>query len=103
MDLRALKGEVSQLKRELEESRAEIRKLRDKLTARQAEAEKARADAEILRAKLENFKGTLKIREEEVNFLKASFHQLAEKLPPALPPGDEEIRAKRWWKFWRRG
>jgi hypothetical protein len=69
----------------------------------QAEAEKTRADAEISRAKLENFQGTLKIREEKVSILKASFHQLAKKLPPALPPGEEEIKAKLQWKFWRTG
>jgi hypothetical protein len=45
----------------------------------------------------------LKIREEKVSILKASFHQLAKKLPPALPPGEEEIKAKLQWKFWRTG
>jgi chromosome segregation ATPase len=101
-ELRAQKNELSQLKRELEESRTESRKLREELTSRQVETEKARSEAEILRVMLANFQDTLKIKNADIDFLKAHIHQLAEKLPPALPPGEEEIRAKRWWKFWRK-
>jgi chromosome segregation ATPase len=99
-DLRALKSEVSQLKRELEESRTESRKLREELTTRQLETEKASAEAGILRTKLESFQDTLKIKNGEIDFLRATIHQMAERLPPALPPSEEEIKAKRWWKFW---
>ena len=50
----------------------------------------------------------LRVRESEVlhlrsmtNDLRALADGLALKIP-ALPPGQEEARAKHWWKFWGR-
>jgi hypothetical protein len=40
-------------------------------------------------------------RNDEISFLRATIHQLAEKVTPALPPSEEEIKAKKWWQFWR--
>jgi hypothetical protein len=42
-------------------------------------------------------------RNDEISFLRAHIYQLSDKITPALPPSEEEIKAKRWWQFWRRG
>jgi len=52
---------------------------------------------------------TLKAKEDEIAFLRGHVAQLTQnvgqiydKLPKALPPSQEEARAKHWWTFWRR-
>jgi hypothetical protein len=46
----------------------------------------------------------IRLKDEEISlFSRGHLSQLSEKLPRALPPSEEEIRAKHWWQFWRRG
>jgi hypothetical protein len=42
------------------------------------------------------------MKDEHISFLEFTVHQALEKLPKALPPSEEEARAKSWWQFWRR-
>ena len=38
-----------------------------------------------------------------ISFLRGHVAQLTQSISPlALKPGDEEIRKKGWWKFWKR-
>jgi chromosome segregation ATPase len=102
-ELKGLRSEVSQLKRELEENRSTNLKLRDELGRRQSEADQARSETEILKVKIGSYLDTMKLKDDEVAFLRAHIHQLSDKFPRALPPSEEEIKAKHWWQFWRRG
>jgi len=102
-ELRSLRSVNSQIKKELEEVKSANAKLKDELAKRQAEAERARAEVDVSRIKLESYQSALKVKDDDVAFLRATIHQLSEKLPRALPPSEEEIKAKHWWRFWRRG
>jgi metal-responsive CopG/Arc/MetJ family transcriptional regulator len=45
---------------------------------------------------------TLKAKEEEISFLRGHVSQLTQSISQlALPPSQEEARAKHWWTFWR--
>jgi len=100
-ETKSLRSELSQLKKELEEIRSTNQKLRTSLAEKQAEAEHAKSETEIQKVKLESYKDTLKIKDDEISFLRAHIHQLSEKLPKALPEPEDEKRSR--WKFWQRG
>ena len=60
------------------------------------------------RQEIAHLQKLLEVRESEIqhlrsmtNDLRALADGLALKIP-ALPPGQEEARAKHWWTFWRR-
>jgi hypothetical protein len=55
-----------------------------------------------LRRNLEHYKKTLRLKDDEIGFLRAHLSQLSEKIMPALPPSQEEAREKHWWRFWQR-
>ena len=45
---------------------------------------------------------TLKAKEDEISFLRGHISQLTQSISQfALKPGDEEIKKKGWWKFWK--
>jgi hypothetical protein len=71
-------------------------------TQREGEAITAK-DVEI-----DHLRQLLAIKEGEVmhlrgltNDLRVLVDVMAAKITPALPPGQEEARAKHWWQFWR--
>jgi predicted nucleic acid-binding Zn-ribbon protein len=64
-------------------------------------ADQASHEADSLRNEMKHFDDTLKIKDDEIEFLRSLVHQLSEKLPKALPEFTEEERKKRWWQFWR--
>ena len=44
----------------------------------------------------------LQAKEEEISFLRGHVAQLTQSISQfALKPGDEEIKKKGWWKFWK--
>jgi chromosome segregation ATPase len=98
-ELRSLRSVNSQIKKELEELKTANTKLKEELGKRQAEADQAKAELEVSRVKLESHLSALRVKDDEVAFLRATVHQLSEKR--ALPPSEEEIRAKHWWQFWK--
>lgn len=57
-------------------------------------------DAERLKEKLGS---ALQAKEEEVAFLRGHIAQLTQSISQlSLKPGEEEIKKKGWWQFWRR-
>jgi len=95
-----LRSEVSQLKRELEGARGKITQLQTEFDRGRTEAEDARRNADTLRHEADKLRGALQVKQDEVDWLRGHVGQLTQQL--ALPPSEEEIRAKRWWQFWRR-
>jgi len=95
------KNELNQLKRDLEAARSREDLLRSEVE--QARSEKDQASGEVvgLHRDLEHYKDTLRLKDDEIAFLRAHLSQLSEKITPALPPSQEEARAKSWWQFWR--
>jgi uncharacterized coiled-coil DUF342 family protein len=100
-EFKGFRNEITKLKKDLDESRSESKRLKDELIKRQSEAEQGRTDTEISRIKLENYQSTLKLKDDEVSFLRAHIHQISEKLPKSLPPSQEEAKKRGWWRFWK--
>lgn len=100
-EFKGFRNEIAKLKKDLDEALSENNRLKDELIKKQSEAELGRTEAEISRIKLENYQSTLKLKDDEVSFLRAHIHQISEKLPKSLPPSQEEARAKHWYQFWK--
>ena len=96
-----IKSELNQLKRELEAARSREDQLRSEVDQARSLKDQASEEAAIFRRDLEHYKDTLQLKNDEIAFLRAHLSQLSEKITPALPPSQEEARAKSWWRFWK--
>ena len=98
-----IKSELNQHKRELEAARSREDQLRSEVEQARSDKDQASIEAVGLRRDLEHYKDTLRLKDDEIAFLRAHLSQLSEKITPALPPSQEEAKKKGWWQFWRRG
>ncbi len=96
-----IKSELNQAKRDLEAARSREDLLRSEMEQARSEKDQASIEAVGLRRDLEHFKETLRLKDDEINFLRGHLSQLSEKITPALPPSQEEAKAKHWWRFWK--
>jgi chromosome segregation ATPase len=97
-----LRSEIAQAKRELESTRSKIDLLQTELDRRRTEAEQARGEAEALRRDQNHYKDTLAMKDRQIGFLEGHVAQLTQSISQlALPPSQEEARAKHWWRFWK--
>lgn len=96
-----IKSELNQAKRDLEAARSREDQLRSEVEQARSEKDQASIEAVGLRRDLEHYKETLRLKDDEIAFLRAHLSQLSEKITPALPPSQEEAKAKSWWRFWR--
>ena len=102
-DANQIKSDLNQLKRDLEAARSREDQLRSEVEIVRSEKDQASEEAVVLRRDLEHYKETLRLKDDEINFLRGHLSQISEKIIPALPPGEEEIKKRGWWQFWRRG
>ena len=61
--------------------------------------------ADVMQAKNETskYEMALKGKEDEISFLRGHVAQLTQSISQlSLKPGEEEIKKKGWWRFWRR-
>lgn len=101
-ELKGYKSEVSKLKKQLEESQTTILHLKDDLLNRQSETDqlsKTREELAAIRAERNKLQEALKVRDEDVAWLRSHVAQLTQQL--ALPPSEEEAIAKHWYQFWK--
>lgn len=96
-----IRSELNQAKRDLEAGRSREDLLRSKVDETRSEKDQASSEAMGMHRDLEHFKETLRLKDDEINFLRGHLSQLSEKITPQLPPSQEEARAKRWWRFWK--
>ena len=96
-----IKSDLNQAKRDLEAGRSREDQLRSEVDNVRSEKDQASEEAAVLRRDLEHFKDTLRLKDDEINFLRGHLSQLSEKITPQLPPSQEEARAKHWWRFWK--
>ena len=102
-DANQIKSDLNQLKRDLEAARSREDQLRSEVEIVRSEKDQASEEATVLRRDLEHYKETLRLKDDEINFIRGHLSQISEKITPALPPGQEEIKKRGWWQFWRRG
>jgi chromosome segregation ATPase len=101
--------ESQQLKRAEEKAREDAAQARRKLGALEeqtastlAELEKARSDMILLQHDVAHCQDTIKQKDQEIGFLQAHIAQLTQSISQlALKPGEEEIKKRGWWQFWR--
>jgi metal-responsive CopG/Arc/MetJ family transcriptional regulator len=103
-ELKGYKSDVTKLKKLLDESQAIILHLKDDLLKRQSETDQlAKTGEELALAKMEadKLKEAIKVRDDDIAFLRGHLSQLSEKLPKSLPPSQEEAKKRGWWQFWK--
>jgi chromosome segregation ATPase len=101
-ELKGYKSEVTKLKKQLEESSATTQQIKDELLRRQSETDqlaKTREELAVARTEVDKLKEAMKVRDDDVAWLRGHVAQLTQQL--ALPPSQEEARAKSWWQFWK--
>jgi len=100
-ELQQVRSELNQAKRDLEAARSREDQLRSEVEQARSSKDQASEEATVLRRDLEHYKETLRLKDDEIYFLRAHLSQLSEKITPALPPSQEEAREKHWWRFWK--
>lgn len=101
-DVMHLKREISKLSNQLAEKDKIIEsKAKDVM---QADEKVNQSYADIMQAKNEvsKYEMALKAKEDEISFLRGHVAQLTQSISQlSLKPGDEEIKAKHWYQFWK--
>jgi len=100
-EIARLRSEITAIKADLEKSRSLTEKLQLESDQLKKTADQARIDLELSQRDHEHALDTIRQDREQISMLTALTHQLTEKITPALPPSQEEARAKSWWQFWR--
>jgi chromosome segregation ATPase len=104
-ELKSYKADVTKLKKQLEEFQATTQRLKDELLNRQSETDqlaKTREELAVTRMEADKLKETISLRNQDVTFLQGHVAQLTQSISQfALKPGEEEIKKKGWWRFWR--
>ncbi len=101
-ETKALKTEGTKLKKLLEESQATIQHLKDDLLKKQSETNqlaKTREELAVAKMEADKLKEAMRVRDDDVAWLRSHVAQLTQQL--ALPPSQEEAKAKHWWRFWK--
>ena len=101
--------QITHLKRTEEKSRAEATQAQARADKLQVDLEQANKDLagvreEMAGAKVETDKlrEAMNLKSDEIAFLRGHVAQLTQSISQfALKPGEEEIKKKGWWKFWR--
>jgi chromosome segregation ATPase len=98
-ETKALKSEITKLKKLLEESHGTIQHLKDDLLKRQSETDllvKTREELIAATTARDKLQEAIKVRDDDIAFLRGHLSQLSEKLPKSLPPSEEEAKKKGW-------
>jgi chromosome segregation ATPase len=101
--------QITHLKRTEEKTRTEATQLQTKANKLQAELEQADKDLvgvreELVAARTEadKLRETMGLKNDEVSFLRGHVAQLTQSISQlSLKPGEEEIKKKGWWQFWK--
>ena len=102
-ELKGIRNENTKLKKLLEDSQITIQHLQGDLLKRQSETDllaKGREELAAARMEADKLQEAMKVRDDDIAFLRGHLSQLSEKLPKALPPSQEESKRKGWWRFW---
>ena len=101
-DVMQLKRKITKLENQLaEKDRVIESKSKDVM---QVEEKLNLSYADVMQAKNETskYEMALKGKEDEISFLRGHVSQLTQSISQlSLKPGDEEIKRKGWWQFWK--
>lgn len=101
-DIMQLNRQVAKLGNQLQEKDKAIESISQEVN--QLHTQLKEADDNLIKAQQETGKYELAIKgkEDEVSFLRGHVAQLTQSISQlALPPSQEEAKAKSWWQFWK--
>jgi chromosome segregation ATPase len=101
-ELKGIRSENTKLKKDLDAAQATIQRLQAELLNKQTEIDQVvglKVELAKANTEAEKLREALKSRDEDVEWLKSHVAQLTQQL--ALPPSEEEVKAKHWYQFWR--
>jgi len=101
--------EITHLKRTEEKARTEAIQAQARGEKLQADLEQvhkdlagAREELAATRVEADKLKEAMRVRDDEVSFLRGHVAQLTQSISQlALPPSQEEAQKKGWWQFWK--
>jgi chromosome segregation ATPase len=104
-----LKRDIATSKKAEETSRTDMGQLmgqlgplKDQLALATSELETIRIDMGLQKKDLAHAMDTIRSRDQQISFYEGQIANLVQSLGQlAIKPGQEEARAKGWWRFWR--
>jgi len=97
-----LKRSEEKTREDVAQSERNIRELKDQIAATNIELEKARSDMILMEHDKAHYQDTITQKDQQIAFLQAHIAQLTQSISQlALPPSQEEARAKHWYQFWK--
>jgi chromosome segregation ATPase len=101
-DNQKLKKAEESAREEAEQARRKLGAIEAQIAANTLELEKARSDMILLEHDKAHFQDTINQKNQQISFLEAHIAQLTQSISQfALKPGEEEIKAKHWYQFWK--
>jgi chromosome segregation ATPase len=101
-DNQKLKKSEESAREEAEQARRKLGAIEAQITANTLETEKARADMILLEHDKAHYQDTINQKNQQIAFLEAHIAQLTQSISQlSLKPGEEEIKKKGWWRFWK--
>jgi len=104
-ETKGLKSEITKLKKDIDDAKSANLQIKDELLKQQSEIGQLaniREELAAANANRDRFQEALKVRDDDIAYFKSHVSQLTQSISQlALKPGDEEIKKKGWWKFWK--
>lgn len=101
-EITTLRAEITALKSDLEKSRSAYDKLMITNDQLKKAADQASSDLEGMRRDHDHYKATIESRDKQIGFLEGHIAQLTQSISQlSLKPGEEEIKKRGWWQFWK--
>lgn len=101
-EITTLRAEITALKAELVQVRSAYDKLMITNDQLKQTADQASSELEGLRRDQDHYKSTIEMKDRQISFLEGHVAQLTQSISQlSLKPGEEEIKTKHWYQFWK--
>ena len=101
-DNQKLKKSEESAREEAAQSRRKLGAIEAQIATNTLETEKARSDMILLQHDQAHYQDTINQKNQQIAFLEAHIAQLTQSISQlSLKPGEEEIKKKGWWQFWK--
>ena len=99
---RKLRSEIDSQKRAIDSLTIQLDQATIKIDSLTSEGYQNKIEVDSLKKDLSHALDTINQKNEMISFLQAHISQLTQSISQlALKPGEEEIKKKGWWQFWR--
>ena len=102
--------EITKLKSSIKDANSTIAKLQEENTKLKSDFDQSTKDLTTCKEELitsrsvvDKWKEAIRIKDGDIDYLRSHVAQLTQSISQlSLKPGEEEIKKKGWWQFWRR-